>query len=274
MTTIPGIPYAAPPRAAVVASALSWPPRLVVIHDTSNTASAAAEANYAATRTDAQQYWTSAHAYIDQGGPLGSCPLDKQAWAAYSYGNQHGIHLEMCGMNAGAPAAVPPVTIQHTARLVAQLCDMAGIPKVHLGPTDVAAGKSGICGHYDITVGLGVGDHDDPGPAFDWVAFIAAVNNPEDDMPFLDDPNAAALAYRMDALMAGADEVRGGPTKGEPMWLVTTVKAVQTKVDELTVPQPAPVDAAAVAAALAADTGFLAALSKAVNDDAAKRLQS
>lgn len=51
-----------------------------------------------------------------------------------------------------------------------------------------------------------------------------------DDMPFLDDPNAAALAYRMDALESGSDAVRGGPTKDEPMWLVTAVKDVQAKV--------------------------------------------
>lgn len=88
---------------------------------------------------------------------------------------------------------------------------------------------------------------------------------------FFDDPNAAALAYRMDALAAGADTVRGGPTQGEPMWLVQAVKNIQAKI---ATPTPVQVDASAVAAALAGNATFLAALAKAVNDDAARRLQS
>lgn len=225
-TTIPGIPYAAPPRAAAVASALAWPPRLVVIHDTSNTASAAAEANYAATRTDAQSNWTSAHAYIDTTGPLGSCPLNRQAWAAYSYANQHGIHLEMCGMNAGQPGAVPAATVARTAALVAQLCNLAGIPKVKLSPADVAAGKSGICGHYDITLGLGVGDHDDPGPAFNWAAFIAAVNDggAMTNLGYSDD-DGKYLCERERALMY-LDKGKDGPENGTTFPVVDLLKRV------------------------------------------------
>jgi N-acetyl-anhydromuramyl-L-alanine amidase AmpD len=173
---LPGVGYGPAPKAAGKASALALPPRLVVIHDTSNTATAAAEAHYAATRADAQANWTSCHFYVDPTAPLGSTPLNVQAWAAYSYANQHGWHIEMCGRNAGQPGAVPASTIAATARLVAQLCALAGIPKVHLGPADVAAGKRGITGHWDITQGLHVGTHDDPGPAFNWSAFIAAVN--------------------------------------------------------------------------------------------------
>jgi hypothetical protein len=41
---------------------------------------------------------------------------------------------------------------------------------------------------------------------------------------FLDDPNAAALAWRMDALQKGLDNVAGGPVEGETMWLVQAVK--------------------------------------------------
>lgn len=185
--TLPGVPYASPPRAAAPASALSLPPRLVVIHDTSNTASAQAEAHYAATRTDAQASWTSAHFYVDTSGPLGSLVLNKQAWAAYSYANSHAWQIEMCGTNAGTPTAVPAVTIAHTAALAARLCALAGIPVVHLGPADVAAGKSGICGHWDITQGLHVGTHDDPGPAFDWAGFINMVKTGgENDMAITD----------------------------------------------------------------------------------------
>jgi len=196
---LPGVPYStSPPRVEAAAAALALPPRLVVIHDTSNTASASSEASYAATRGDAQAAWTSAHFYVDQQGPLGSERLDRQAWAAYSYANSHGWHIEMCGMNAGQPDAVPARTIAETASLVARLCDLGGIPKVKLTPAQVASGQRGICGHYDITTGLGVGTHDDPGPAFNWPAFIAAVNGEDamsldDTVPGTDGRSAAVV---------------------------------------------------------------------------------
>lgn len=172
---LPGVPYYAPPRAAEVARALAAPPRWLVLHDTSNLATATAEAHYAATRTDAQSNWTSAHFYVDTSGPLGSTPLDVQAWAAYSEANAHGWHVEMCGYNAGTTGAVPAVTVDLTARLFAQLADLGGIPIRHCGPSQVAASMHGIVGHWDITQGLHVGSHDDPGPAFDWNAFIDKV---------------------------------------------------------------------------------------------------
>lgn len=263
-TQLAGVPYGPLPRAAKVASALAQPPKLVVIHDTSNDASAAKEAAYAASRDLAGA--TSAHFYIDTGGPLGSVPLNVQAWAAYGYANRNGWHLEMCGYNAGMPKAVPPQTIANTAALVRRLCELGGIPMVKLSPDDVAGGKRGICGHRDITIGLGVGDHDDPGPHFDWPAFIAAVNgddmalSPEDIKAIADaiwnrdvDPAAATTqaAYRaLDFAQKGVAELKGRP-------------AVIA----------GPVDPAALKAVFL-DPEVLKALAKAVNDDAAARLES
>ncbi|MEV8516183.1 N-acetylmuramoyl-L-alanine amidase [Dactylosporangium sp. NPDC051484] len=186
-TRIPGIAYAALPKAGgqISPRTLAWPPRLIVIHDTGNNSSTRFdEASFAANRTDARDRWTSAHAYIDPGGPLGSLPLSLQAWAAYSYANENGFHLEMCRKASGVETA----TIAHTTALVRELCDLAGIPKVKLTPAQVAAGARGICGHYDITIGLKKGDHTDPGPDFNWAGFMAQVNqkattaNTEDDM--------------------------------------------------------------------------------------------
>jgi hypothetical protein len=230
---IPGIPYGPPPRVASVSGALAVPP-LIVIHDTSNTATARAEASYAATRTDAQSLWTSCHAYVDTAGPLGSTPLDTLAWAAYSFANHHGWHIEMCGMNAGQAGAVPAVTIEHTARLVAQLCALAGIEVAHLGPAEVAAiaagtsRRTGVCGHYDITVGLGVGDHDDPGPAFDWQAFIAAVQQGGD--VGISDTDAAYLTWRVEALAHMFAKVRSGPEQGADMQIVQTLLRIDANL--------------------------------------------
>lgn len=194
---LPGVPYAAIPKAATPAyrSMLALPPRLVVIHDTSNDATAQQEARFAATRTDPSSSWTSAHFYVDGTGPLGSVPLIYKAWAAYSYANTHGWHIEMCGYNAGMTGAVPGKTIGITAGLVRQLCEVADIPMVKLSPADVANGKRGICGHRDITIGLNVGTHDDPGPAFDWPAFIAAVNGGDMALTEADKPIIVAAVH-------------------------------------------------------------------------------
>lgn len=186
-TRIPGVEYARAPRTQSKGSALAWPPRLVVIHDTGNPNSDRYdEANYAATRTDPQKDWTSAHAYIDAGGVLGSLPLNYAAWAAYSYANAHGFHLEMCKPGGSVAAA----TITNTARITRVLCDLAGIPRVKLSPAEVAAGKSGVCGHYDITVGLGVGSHTDPGKNFGWTDFMRQVNDGASAPPPSSDPPA------------------------------------------------------------------------------------
>lgn len=56
----------------------------------------------------------------------------------------------------------------------------------------------------------------------DWGQWKAA------DMAFMDDPNAAALAWRVQGLVAGADTVQDGPTKGEPIALVRTLAEIQT----------------------------------------------
>ena len=267
-----GVPYGPLPTAARYASALAQPPRLIVIHDTSNTATAKAEASYAASRP--ADGATSAHFYVDATGPLGSCPLDIQAWAAYSYANSHGWHVEMCGYNAGQAGAVPASTIALTAKLVHQLCQLGGIPMVKLSPADVAAGKRGICGHADITTGLGVGDHDDPGPRFDWAAFIAAVTH-GDDMLTTDerkilDEIASRVRYidgRVEALEQGRDVVADQfPSKGTTMWAVGALKAAGA-------PATATVDPAVLQAAVdAAVAKAIPQIVQAMGDSLAQRL--
>ena len=180
ITTLAGVTYAARPRAAQYASALVQPPKLIVVHDTSNDATKEQEASYAAKRTDDRSRWTSAHFYVDDAGVIGSVPLNLQAWAAYAYANRVGIHIEMCGMNAGLPGAVTPRTIANTAALVADLTAEFKIPAMKRSPAQVAAGARGICGHYDVTIGLNVGDHTDPGPRFDWAAFMRLVTEGDD----------------------------------------------------------------------------------------------
>src|SRR5207249_7215862 len=106
---IAGITYGPLPRPAGpdFIATLDFPPRMIVIHDTGNTAPATNEAQFAANRTDPPKKWTSAHFYVDTGGPFGSTPLDVVAWGAFHFANHNGWHIEMCGKNAGDPHAVP-----------------------------------------------------------------------------------------------------------------------------------------------------------------------
>jgi hypothetical protein len=89
-------------------------------------------------------------------------------------------------------------------------------------------------------------------------ALIAAAiaNQPppkgDNDMAFFDDPNAEKLAWRVDALFAGSDAVRGGPEKGQPMQAMKVLHDVHTVLDTLTGPAPATVDLDALAAKVAA----------------------
>jgi hypothetical protein len=180
---LPGVDYAAPPRAAARTSTLTWPPRLVVIHDTGNaTSSRYDEAHYASNRTDSQSHWTSAHFYVDAGGVLGSLNLNLRAWAAYSYANQYGFHLEICNRDLANADA-----LQWAAWVTYRLCQEAGIPMRKLTPTQVANGERGVCGHRDITLGLGVGDHTDPGADFDWPSFMNRVTGASAPLPLEDE---------------------------------------------------------------------------------------
>lgn len=55
-----------------------------------------------------------------------------------------------------------------------------------------------------------------------------------DNEPVFSDPAAPdALAWRVDALQGGYDIVRAGPRAGETMWLVTELKAISAKLDQL-----------------------------------------
>jgi hypothetical protein len=176
---IPGIPYGPPPRAQAVTGALAWPPPLIVVHATDNpTSTAAGEARYAATRTDAQSGWTSCHAYVDANGPLGSLPLDFRAWAAFAWANAHGIHIELCGVSGRVPLDVQ----RAGAALVRQLCLLTGAPMTHLDGVAIrrlhdSGGPGGVTGHGDITASrIDGNDHTDPGfTAADWARFMGWV---------------------------------------------------------------------------------------------------
>lgn len=111
-------------------------------------------------------------------------------------GNPISVNAELCAFARWSRAtwlsnqttdgcANPREIIRNAAKWAARMCREFRIPAVKLSPADVAAGKSGICGHVDWTIGMRDGDHTDPGSNFPWDVFIADVKIAlgEDDMP-------------------------------------------------------------------------------------------
>lgn len=145
-------------------------PRLIVVHDTSNSASAQDEAHYAATRTDARDRWTSAHFYVDHLGVVGSVPLNERAWAAPPV-NDEAWSVELCGHDGD----IDGVTMARGAALVAKLARLGSIPLTRITGPALRTGR-GVCGHADINAVWHESNHTDPGPHFPWVTFLDAAH--------------------------------------------------------------------------------------------------
>jgi hypothetical protein len=69
--------------------------------------------------------------------------------------------------------------LELTAQWIRERCQARGIPIRKLTPAEVAAGKAGVCGHVDWTVGMKDGSHTDPGTSFPWDHVMALANGGE-----------------------------------------------------------------------------------------------
>jgi len=124
----------------------------------------------------------SAHYIVSSSEAVRCVKEEDTAWHA-GKANGWTIGIEMCG-KAGQSASdwVDPFSKQmliRTAQLVAEICVRHDIPVAKLGPGDlrvIAEGNDirGICGHVDVSKGLG-GTHYDPGPSFPWLEFLLMV---------------------------------------------------------------------------------------------------
>lgn len=154
--------------------------QMVVIHATANTASAEAEAAYAARRTDG----VSAHFYVDSDSAIQSLDTTVTAYGCFPIGNSRSVQFELCGLNN----QISDATMREAAPIVARACHEFGLPIRKISPVQLRDGVKGICGHLDVTLAWGEGDHTDPGNAFPWDRFIGYVQAASggtggDDMP-------------------------------------------------------------------------------------------
>lgn len=141
--------------------------RLVVVHTTSNTASAEAEAAYAQHRADE----TSAHVYVDSDSAVRALPLDHIAYGCYPTGNKMAVQFEFTGTDA----TVSDAELRIGGPLIAEACARFRVPAQRIDVADIRNGHAGICGHRDVTLAFGEGDHTDGGDTFPWSRLMSYV---------------------------------------------------------------------------------------------------
>lgn len=122
------------------------------------------------------------HYAVDDDSVTQSVRETDRAWSV-GPGPAHdlGIHIELAGRASQTAEqwddAFSRRMLSLAAGLVADLCRRYEIPIAKVGPTEMRAGVSGICGHVDVTKGVGAGVtcHWDPGPHFPWGRFLEDV---------------------------------------------------------------------------------------------------
>lgn len=149
----------------------------IVVHYTAGSegpSSAENGAAYDARRTDG----TSTHYFADSDSVVQCVYTWNRANAAFSIGNRRGIQYELCGTQQTREQWLDPVsraTIRNAARQMARDCAKYGLPVRKIGPSEMNAGLKGICGHADVTMAYGLGDHMDPGAAFPYDVLLADI---------------------------------------------------------------------------------------------------
>jgi hypothetical protein len=130
--------------------------QFVVIHATDNTASAAAEANYAEIRPDhivGAFLLRRNHSHPGAGHRPHRLRLlpDRQL--------PKSVQVEISGLSNQLTDA----SLRRVAPVVARVCQEYGLPIRKVSSADLVGGAKGICGHIDVTYAWGEGDHTDPG---------------------------------------------------------------------------------------------------------------
>ena len=120
----------------------------------------------------------SSHVGIDDTpGEVGAYVLPQcKTWTAFA-ANDWGEHAELCGFAVWSRATwlTHPVMLANTKQWLEEESARYGIPLVKLDANDIRAGKSGVCGHVDVTAAGAGGNHWDPGPNFPWDVVLSGV---------------------------------------------------------------------------------------------------
>jgi N-acetyl-anhydromuramyl-L-alanine amidase AmpD len=148
----------------------------IAIHNTSNTASAAAEASYATRRTDG----VSAHFYVDDTTVIQSLDtLARAGHAGSSQGNQNAVAVEIRGLNNWTRQQwLDGVAWDLLGSALAQVCHAYGVQvrRAYVAEMQSNPKVHAFYSHDDMRRAWGGTDHTDPGPGFPWDRLFSAVN--------------------------------------------------------------------------------------------------
>jgi N-acetyl-anhydromuramyl-L-alanine amidase AmpD len=154
-------------------------PTLIVIHTMEAPEKPGTARAVASWFAGANAPQASAHYCVDSSEVIQCVEDELIAWHAPG-ANARGIGVEHAGYASQSTGEWDDEEsrkiLRRSAALVAELCTKWGIVPNRLDPEQVAAGLSGICGHFDVTRAFpGKGTHTDPGPNFPWNSYIVAV---------------------------------------------------------------------------------------------------
>jgi hypothetical protein len=120
----------------------------------------------------------SSHVGIDdERGVIGEyVRREDKAWTQANY-NPQAVSVELCAAphTSSAPCGVRwsraewlshSDMLQNVADWIREECQHYGLPIVKLSAAQAQGGGRGVCGHSDL--GVGGGNHSDPGPNFPW----------------------------------------------------------------------------------------------------------
>jgi hypothetical protein len=187
--------------------------RLLAIHTAEGATTAAGLANYLANPDNQVSYHDVADdsngvqcvEYVDKaralrsGNPVSDnfCLTAFAAWSRTTW-------LSHTGM------------VERAAAWIAARAQARGIPIVKLSSADVAAGKSGVIGHWDWTVGMKDGSHTDPGSNFPWdVVMLWAA-----ELAGLPTPEAAPIGTYAGPYRNGSRDVGAPTATGGSVWRI------------------------------------------------------
>lgn len=172
-------------KAFHISKGSNLPINRVVIHTTSppgakgTSSSAKGEAHATAVYFTSSASGGSAQ-YIEDAAGEEHCVADNEV-AQHAPPNTHSIGIEICGEPTYTRdqwlSGDPDKAMIRAAVRTAELCKRFNIPVQKLSVADLQAGKSGICGHVDVSQAFKLSDHTDPGPNFPWDAFLVAVRS-------------------------------------------------------------------------------------------------
>lgn len=149
----------------------------IAIHNTSNNASAEAEASYATRRPDG----VSSHFYCDGDSVIQS--LDTSARAGHagsSTGNNNAVAVEITGVNGWTRQQwLDRVAWDLLGRVLAQVCQTYGIARRRASVAEMKSNPQvkAFYSHDDMRLAWGGTTHTDPGPNFPWDRLFAAVSS-------------------------------------------------------------------------------------------------